>query len=273
MAACQPAISAPTFVPTNPTQIPTNTQIAPTTVPPTPTRIPTKTPVAPLSVDTIRLGQHAYVFQASNNVEVRYLLYLPETFEPAKQWPLILFLHGSGQTGTTIDRLKQEPLPKTLETQTDLPFIVVSPQLPGGSWSTYIDPLEELLDSLGETLPVDPNRLYLTGLSLGGFGTWEYAYLHPDRFAAIAPIAGGYQYRSREIPEDICRLKDLPIWAFHGEKDRDVEPYHGQLLVDAIQACGGKARITVYPDTGHQVTWWNAYADPALYEWFLANSK
>lgn len=194
-------------------------------------------------------------------------------YEPTKPWPLILFLHGSGQTGTTIDRLKQEPLPKTLETQTDLPFIVVSPQLPGGSWSTYIDPLEELLDGLATTLPVDPNRMYLTGLSLGGFGTWEYGYLHPERFAAIAPIAGGYQYKSHEVPEDVCRLKDLPIWAFHGEKDKDVEPYHSEVLVDAIQACGGNARLTLYPETGHQVTWWNAYADPALYEWFLENSK
>lgn len=237
------------------------------------TATPTITPLAPIPIDTNKFGQHDYVFQSSTEIEVRFLLYLPENYTPEKSWPLILFLHGSGQTGTTIERLKEEPLPKTLETRVDFPFIVISPQLPAGYWSTYIEALDELLDVIQEVLPVDPNRFYLTGLSLGGFGTWEYALRQPDRFAAIAPIAGGYLYKSQEVPDDICILKDLPIWAFHGAQDTVVDPYHSQVLVDALQACGGHAKLTMYPEAGHQVSWKNAYADPELYDWLLANSK
>ena len=245
------------------------------TVTPTITTTPTltKTPLAPATDNPLKLGQHAYAFQSSTKTEIRYLMYIPENYTPEKNWPLILFLHGSGQTGTNIERLKEEPLPKTLDTQTDFPFIVISPQLPAGYWSTYIDPLDELLDSIQGTLPVDPNRFYLTGLSLGGFGTWEYALRHPDRFAAIAPIAGGYLFQSHDVPDDICKLKNLPIWAFHGAQDTLVEPYQSEVLIIALQSCGGNAKLTIYPEAGHEASWRNAYADPALYEWLLKNTK
>lgn len=245
---------------------------APTmTATPAPTRMPTKTPLVPVSMENIQTGQNAHVFHTAAGVEIRYWLYLPDDFDPTKQWPLILFLHGSEERGMTIELAKREGLPELLDARKDFPFIVVTPQLPSGFWDDYIDPIDELLAHVQETLPIAPDRLYLTGISLGGFGAWEYALRYPDRFAAVAPIAGGYIFSSEEVPGDICKLKDLPIWAFHGEADTQVQPYQSQVLVDAIQQCGGDIKFTLYPETDHQSTWLKAYDDPALYEWFLVH--
>jgi predicted peptidase len=239
----------------------------------TTTKMPTRTPLAEITDDAIRPGQNAYVFESSSGVEVRYWLYLPEHYDANEQLPLILFLHGSEERGVTIDKAKEEGLPELVETRTDFPFIVVSPQLPSGYWTDLIDPMDELLTHLQERLPIASDRLYLTGISLGGFGAWEYALRYPDRFAAVAPIAGGYTFQSEEVPEDICKLSRLPIWAFHGEADTSVEPYQSQVLVDAIQACGGEVKFTLYPETDHKSSWIKAYDDPALYEWFLEHRK
>jgi predicted peptidase len=130
--------------------------------------------------------------------------------------------------------------------------------------------LKILLDQIQAKYSVDPLRVYLTGLSLGGFGTWEFALREPQRFAAIAPIAGGYKYGSQEIPENICALKDVPVWAFHGAQDSAVRPAQSADLVRALKACGGNARLTLYPNAGHADSWEQAYADPELYRWLLA---
>lgn len=236
---------------------------------PTRTKAPTKTPLAPLALEEIRPGQQAYTFEAQSGVTLDYWLYIPENFDPSQQWPLILFLHGSDERGTTIDRLSSE----IIEARSDLPFIVVTPQLDSGFWDKRIPDLNELLDQMIDTLPVNPDQIYLTGLSLGGFGTWVYALQHPDRFAAVAPIAGGYELGSELAPENICDIKDLPIWVFHGEADAQVAPFHSQILVDALRACGSDVIFTLYPDAGHISSWENAYADPALYEWFLSHTR
>jgi len=270
LAAC--AAPAPTAAPATATDtkipvISTRMQI------PTRTRVPTRTPFPTVAVISLEPGQHPYSFRSSSDVEVQYLLYLPEDFDPDRRWPLILFLHGSGGRGTNIELVRAQPLPQGLEYETTLPFVVVSPQLPYGNWSDYLEPMDELLAHLQSTLPVDPAGLYLTGFSLGGFGVWEYVLRYPDRFAAIAPIAGGYVRRSQEVPEDLCKLKHLPIWVFHGGRDTSVEPYQSQILVDALQACGGEVTYTLYPDADHLATSINAYSDPALYKWFLAHTK
>jgi predicted peptidase len=115
-------------------------------------------------------------------------------------------------------------------------------------------------------LPVDEDRIYLTGLSMGGYATWAWATLQPGRFAAIAPIAGGW------APEDACKLKELPIWAFHGAKDSVVPVGPHQQMIDAINACGGDAKFTVYPDADHD-SWTATYANPELFEWFLRHRR
>ncbi len=116
---------------------------------------------------------------------------------------------------------------------------------------------------------VDSNRIYLTGLSMGGFGTWRLALRYPERFAAIVPIAGGYITESDAIPENICDLKDVPIWAFHGAQDTVVLPRQSEIMVNALQGCDGHVRFTPYTGAEHEGSWQLAYADPELYEWLL----
>ena len=229
----------------------------------------------------MRSSQHPYSTQVQmvvaghipGTVEVNYLLYLPGDYgeDPQQKWPLILFLHGSGERGSDLELLKRQPLPKTLDQQERFPFIVVSPQLPlaMGNWSGMIDPVKILVDEIQAGYAVDPQRVYLTGLSMGGFGAWEFALRYPWRFAAIVPIAGGYRHRSSAIPENICDLKDLPVWVFHGAQDTNVIPSQSEQMVKALRACGGDVRFTLYPDADHAASWTRAYADPQLYEWLL----
>jgi predicted peptidase len=229
----------------------------------------------------MRTGQHPYSSKVpvetagkiTKTVELNYLLYLPGDYgkDPQQKWPLILFLHGSGERGSDLELLKRQPLPKTLDQQKDFPFIVVSPQLPVamGNWSGLIDPMNVLVNQIQATYSVDTQRVYLTGLSMGGFGTWEFALRYPWRFAAIVPIAGGYKHQSNAIPETICDLKDLPVWVFHGARDTTVVPGQSEDMVDALRACGGNVRLTLYPDADHGASWTRAYADPELYKWLL----
>jgi predicted peptidase len=164
--------------------------------------------------------------------------------------------------------------------------MVISPQLPGSqpfssqaatmqiqNWSGMIEALNILLDQVIASYPVDSQRLYLTGLSLGGFGTWEFALRYPQRFSAIVPIAGGYQFQSDAIPAGICDLKNLPVWVFHGGQDITVLPKQDQSLVEALQECGGNVRFTFYPDANHAQTWQRAYADPELWQWLLEQTR
>ena len=228
---------------------------------------------------TVRLGQHPYssMLAAGNeNGEVRYLLYLPDTYgkDRSVKWPLILFLHGRGECGKNLELLKKHPLPKTLESRTDFPFIVVSPQLLNGSsgWDNQLELLNSLLLQVQARYSVDPARVFVTGISMGGAGTWQMALRYPRRFAAIVPIAGFSSWGSREVPPRICDLRDLPIWVFHGARDSSVQLYQEQILVDALRACGSKVQFTVYEDAGHEDTWRKTYADPALFEWMLAQT-
>jgi predicted peptidase len=229
----------------------------------------------------MRIGQHPYSSKAqietvttiTKTVEVNYLLYLPGDYakDPHQKWPLILFLHGSGERGSDLELLKKQPLPKTLDQQKDFPFVVLSPQLPlaMGNWSAWIDPVNILLDQIQATTSVDTQRVYLTGLSMGGFGAWEFALRYPRRFAAIVPIAGGFRHQSNATPENICDLTELPVWVFHGARDINVVPRQSKDMVDALKACGGNVKFTLYPDADHAASWTRAYADPELYKWLL----
>lgn len=247
----------------------------------------------------VQTGQHAHAFEQGDS-RINYLLFLPEDYgrNRSERWPLILFLHGSGERGSTVEeleRLKVHGLPRIIAEQPGLSalttrFIVLSPQCPSWYWTSQFDALDALLDDIQATYAVDPKRIYLTGLSMGGFGSWQYALEHPRRFAAIVPIAGGYQYYVETVylgggqseidlaidgspPENICDLKNVPAWVFHGEKDIGI-PHEktADVLVDALQACGGKVRYTLYPDAGHDA-WTETYSDPALYTWLLAQQR
>lgn len=218
---------------------------------------------------TLAEGQHPQAFetQLTTTVGVRFLLYLPKGYDQqdGRKWPLIVFLHGSGERGDDIEKVKVHGPPKLVAAGQDFPFIIVSPQAPGNTvWNG--DTLNALLDELIARLPIDVERIYLTGLSLGGYGTWGIAADRPERFAAIAPVCGAGDVKTA------CRLKNLPIWAFHGEKDTVVSLKDDQDMVDAVKACGGDVKFTVYPGVGHD-SWSETYANPALYEWFLQHQR
>src|SRR5262249_25165213 len=149
-----------------------------------------------------------------------------------KAWPLLLFLHGAGESGSDLKRVKRHGPPKLIERGKDFPFIVVSPQSPGRGWDPRT--LNALLDDVAAKHKVDKDRSYVTGLSMGGFGTWALAAASPDRFAAIVPICGG------GTPGDAKKIKDLPIWVFHGAKDSVVPPNRSEAMVKALKSAGAK---------------------------------
>jgi predicted esterase len=199
-------------------------------------------------------------------LDQKYVVYTPPGYNHDKtsKWPLIVFLHGSGERGDDLNLLKAQGLPKLLLTK-NLPFIILSPQcLPTESWNPW--EVNFLIDQIRRKYRVDDDRIYLTGLSLGGFGTWETAWQFPDRFAAIAPICGSF-------PADrVGKLRDLPIWVFHGAKDPTVPISGDEKCVAALQKIGGHVRFTFYPDGEHDV-WTRTYADPRLYSWLLEQRR
>jgi predicted peptidase len=222
----------------------------------------------------LKTGQHAYHL-VRGDVEANYLLYLPEAYgqDPQEQWPLLLFLHGVAKRGDSLEELevlKKDGPPMLVEKRADFPFVVLSPQCPSDSdWVHELDRVLMLLDEIANSYRLDPDRFYLTGLSMGGFGAWWLALAHPERFAAVVPIAGGYQWESDAIPDAIVKLKDVPLWVFHGARDSAVNARQSEVLVQALQACGSKPRFTLYPDAEHDTSWKLAYADPDLYRWLL----
>ena len=200
------------------------------------------------------------------NVNYQYLIYFPKDYNTTdKKWPLILFLHGSGERGTDINLVKRNGPPKLVSEGKEFPFIILSPQCPKNiSWDNTI--LMALLNDIISKYKVNENRIYLTGLSSGGSATWSLAIEYPEKFAAIVPISASGE------PEDVCALKDVPVWVFHGEKDDVVPIKEDSDMVDALKQCGGNVRFTKYPDVGHWA-WVDAYNNPELYEWMLKFSK
>jgi len=220
------------------------------------------------------VAQTAYIFERSDGKRGRlsYLLHLPRRYARRKRWPMILFLHGSEERGDDLELLKRHGVPRLVDADPSFPFVVVSPQCPmGGRWHLYLGTLEALLDDVLARLAVDRRRIYLTGLSMGGYGTWHLAARFPDRFAAIAPICGG-GLGSLGFPEKARALRGVPVWAFHGAHDTSVPVEESQRLVDMLEQAGGDVRLTIYEDAGHD-SWTRTYADPRLYQWFLEHRR
>lgn len=215
-------------------------------------------------------AQTAEKFEKQVPVKLDYLLYLPADYKPDgdKKWPVIMFLHGAGERGTDIAKVKVHGPPKLLAAKTDLAvkdFIVISPQCPPNKW-WQPDELMALLDEVAAKHNVDPERIYLTGLSMGGFGTWEIAARYANRFAAIAPICGGGN------PRRVREMKNLPIWVFHGEKDPVVAISQSEEMVEALKKAGADPKFTRYPEAAHD-SWTETYNNPELYKWFLEHKR
>jgi predicted peptidase len=213
--------------------------------------------------------------RVDSEVGAHYLLYLPGDYQArgTKRWPLMLFLHGAGERGANLWQVATHGPPKIVRKKTDFPFIVVSPQCPPGqTWSNAT--LLALLEDVTRKYQVDEGRVYLTGLSMGGFGTWSLGLEHPERFAAIAPICGGGDTIKVLLPDaDKARaLKTLGVWAFHGGKDPVVNPEESRRMIEALKRIGNDAKLTIYPEAGHD-SWTEAYDDPALYDWLLEHQR
>jgi predicted peptidase len=215
-------------------------------------------------------GQHPCAFEKKirKTVGCNYLLFLPEGYGTEKQpWPLLMFLHGVGERGNDLRLVKKHGPPKLVEKQTDFGFIVLSPQCPeDGWWPEETEVLINLLDDVVSRYDVDAERIYLTGLSMGGYGAWALAATYPERFAAVAPICGGGSLYMA------LKLKETPVWVFHGAKDNIIPLEESEKMVDAINKFGGNAKLTVYPDAGHD-SWTATYDNQELYDWFLKHRK
>jgi len=184
-----------------------------------------------------------------------------------KEFPLILFLHGAGERGNNIEIVKRHGIAKIVEQKDNFPFITISPQCNlNSSWLQILPQLYELLNFIIENYKVDKRRIYLTGLSMGGFGTWHLAINYPELFAAIAPVCGGGN------PEFAYKIKDTPIWAFHGDNDEIVPVSFSKEMVNELKNLGANVKFTIYQNTGHD-SWTETYKNEELYKWFLSNSK
>lgn len=193
-----------------------------------------------------------------------YLMHRPAVAGPV---PLLLFLHGAGERGDDLTAVVTQGLPKRVEAGMSLPFLILAPQCPAyGSWQCELTALNALVDEVVQAEDVDPDRVYVTGLSMGAMGTWAMAARYPGRFAAAAPVSAGW------IPECGPRLATTPVWTFHGEDDDVVPIRQTEDMVAAVEKAGGDVRFTQYPGIRHDA-WTRTYADPELYRWLLTHRR
>jgi predicted peptidase len=217
-------------------------------------------------------GFQARVFMGPDGQKVKYALFVPHDYTPERPVPVILFLHGGGEAGT--DGQKQTAVglgPAVRAREPSFPFLVIFPQAcdrePGtfGSWLPGQPDGERalaILDAVQEEFATDRRRVYLTGISIGGFGTWQMAAAHPDRWAAIVPVCG------LSPPAKAGAIKDIPCWCFHGAEDGNVAVDCSRTMIDALRTAGGSPRYTEYAGVGHN-SWDRAYATDELYDWLI----
>ena len=217
------------------------------------------------------LGQAGFVdktieYEGAPN---KYIVYVPPAYDKAKALPAIMFLHGAGETGTDGKKQAEVGLGAAIKKSPEAwNFIVMFPQKPPGKtgWVNHEKLVLDMLEKTKKEYSIDNARIYLTGLSMGGYGTWQIAPKHPEIFAAIAPICGGGN------PDDAPKLKDMPTWCFHGDADKAVPIAKSQQMIDAIKKAGGEPKFTIYPGVGHN-SWDKAYREEKLNEWLLQFKK
>lgn len=199
--------------------------------------------------------------------QMNYLLYFPDGYETdtLRTWPLMVFLHGGGETGNDVEKVKLLGPPRMINDGYKFPFIVVSPQSPELWWKP--DFVRKLVLDLQKRHRIDIDRTYLTGLSMGGFGTWQTAQAYPELFAAIVPICGGGEdYNAHS-------LENVPIWCFHGAKDDVIPISRSQAMVDSLRKYNHpNLKFTVYPEAGHD-SWTETYNNEAIYSWMLSHKR
>lgn len=218
---------------------------------------------SPLDIETVRTKQTAQQFEKTN-----YLLYLPEGYgKEEKSWPLIIYLHGKSLRGNDLEMLKSYGLAALLEKDLAVPFVVVSPQCPDDRfWMSEDEALIRLVDYVTSTYAIDSQRIYVTGHSMGGRGTWLLAYKHPEKFAAIVPMS--------DAPLDDVwarQVAKVPAWVFHGTKD-DLEPFERtEQFVGVLKKLGGEVKFTPLPGRDHFIL--DTYENREIYDWLLQHKR
>jgi predicted peptidase len=197
-----------------------------------------------------------------------YAVFVPRNYDPAKLWPLIVFLHGAGERGDDGLLQTEVGLPSAIRRHADeFPAIVVMPQCPEGVWwDKASEDIERAYELTRRQYSIDPRRIYLTGLSMGGYATWMYGAQHSDRWAALLPICGGGNV------DDAPALARMPIWAFHGADDSVVKAEESRQMVEAVKNAGGTVRYTEFEKTDHN-SWDPAYRDKKTIKWLFKQSR
>lgn len=196
-----------------------------------------------------------------------YLAYTPQGYSKnsSKEWPLIIYLHGSSCKGNNLEKLKKYGPPYYLERGMQVDAIVISPQCPSNKNWTVGTWFESFYKELKSKYNIDPSRVYLTGMSLGGFGTWDLASRYPDIFAAIVPLCGGGRTNMVE------KMKDIPTWVFHGDQDQKVKISRSTEMVNAMKDLGSEPKFSILKGQGHGIQ--RVYSDQTVYEWLLSHQK
>lgn len=197
---------------------------------------------------------------------VKCIIKYPKLFDQNEKYPVLFFLHGSGSRGDDINKLIDNPFFKLTEKHEDLPFVVVAPLCSENTWFDIFQTLKEIVREVTEYSFADKERIYLMGASMGGYAVWQLAMSMPQYFAAIVPICGGGLYWNAK------RLADIPVWAFHGQNDKTVFLEESKKMVDFVNYFGGKAKLTVYKDKGHDA-WSDTYLNKEVFDWLLKQKR
>ena len=203
----------------------------------------------------------------SENRKGEYLDYYMYISNPEKgNLPLIIDIHGAGGRGKELSLINGGRVRAYLSHQTEYDCIVVSPQCHCDTWFELFDVLLEFIDKMRNDSRVDTSRVYLTGASMGGYTSWQIAMSRPEWFAALVPLCGGGMYWNA------WRIKDIPIWAFHGALDKTVLPEETLHMASAVNQCGGNSKITICPKCDHNV-WDTVYTSADMWNWMFAQKK
>ncbi|MDO5478146.1 MAG: prolyl oligopeptidase family serine peptidase [Clostridia bacterium] len=198
--------------------------------------------------------------------KLKYVIEYPLGYEEGKRYPVLMHIHGAGGRGTDISIIENHFLLRTLREKKESRFIVVSPQCYADTWFEIFEQLTEFIAFIREESYTDKERFYLAGSSMGGYTTWQMAMTRPSWFAAIVPVCGGGMYWNA------ARLKDVPVWAHHGLLDPVVKVEESIKMVNAVNANGGSAKLSIYENVGHN-SWENAFSNEEVYEWLLSHKK
>lgn len=205
--------------------------------------------------------------------EYRYLSYTPKEYaaDSSKMWPLIIYLHGGSDRGTNLNKVYSSGIPDQIYRGREFPFVIVAPQCPEHLRFSTDNWFENFYKEIKARYRIDTNRVYLTGMSLGGSGTWYLAARYPDVFAAIAPMSG-FTSHMDFIDDNLDKLMNIPIWAFHGKIDKVVPFEETQRIINKLDGKNRDLKFTIEPEVGHWINWL-VYPNQELYDWFLAHDK